>query len=204
MAETSEVLKARDVSATIYGGGGVATGTVDVSRLGGAIARVRVGVGQRQEVGVEGGNYYSGRPGSGSVWGVGKLTWKMALPRSTAVVTGAGVTFVGGSVGLGADAAVVTSTNAFGRRDVAVYTGLRGTIVFPASTDPLRDGGVTAGGVWPIGLAFSSGNWRAFVESGLIAGGSVNHAPFNAPNAREYNGWFGAYGAVAISGAWRR
>ncbi|HEX8950277.1 MAG TPA: hypothetical protein VF945_00460, partial [Polyangia bacterium] len=93
VGETAEALNAREVSAAIYGGGGAFTGSSSSGRecCGGAMGRVRVGVGRAQEVGLDGGVYLSGHPGHGDVWGTGKLAWKLQLREHLAITGGAGM-----------------------------------------------------------------------------------------------------------------
>jgi hypothetical protein len=110
LAETAETLPARAVSVTIGGGGGAAGGSSEVTQAGGAIARVRVGIGHQQEVGIEGGAYFAGKPGDGNVYGVGKLGWKLQLRRHAAILAGVGASWIGRTAGIGGDLGCVLST----------------------------------------------------------------------------------------------
>lgn len=205
LAETAEPLPARAVSLTLAGGAGGAGGSSTVAPAGGTIARVRVGVGHGQEVGLEGGAYFTGRPNDGAIYGVGKLSWKLQLLSHMALLAGAGVSWIGGAVGVGGDFGGVWSTGPLGGRPIRVYGGLRGTLAIPARRDPYDGGGITGGGVLSTGLAWApTPAWRLYLEAGAIGGGSVNHGAFNAPSARDYFGWAGGYGALAVSRAWTR
>lgn len=190
MAETSDVLRPGSVTTTVYGGPGAFTGSTDSTRVGGAMGRLRVGIGHAQEVGIEGGAYFQGVPGRGNIWGTVKLRWKRRL-RVGALVTGAGLTWLDRLSGWGGDIAWVGSTTAFGRRDLHAYGGLRASLMFPPSTSI---GGISGAAMLPVGLVWdASADWRIFVETGLVGAGT---------GARE--GWFGGYGALAISYAWWR
>lgn len=198
--ETAEVLKPREVSAAIYGGGGAFTGSTGSSGdcCGGAMARVRVGVGHAQEVGIDGGVYLSGTPGHGSVWGTGKLAWKLALGEHYALVGGVGLTFIDQSVGLGGDAGVIASTSPLYGTGLQLYSAFRLTMIAQTNGDVSDGGGVLSGGVsWSLGR-----RWRLAAEVGVVGGGAHEVPGMGIPPSND--GWFGGYGAALVSYAWRR
>jgi len=200
VGETAETLKAREVSAAVYGGGGAFTGSTGSSGggcCGGVMGRVRVGVGRSQEVGAEGGVYLSGGPGNGSVWGTAKLAWKLQLNEHYAVVGGVGTTFIGGTVGLGGDAGVIASTSPW-RESISLYAGLRATMMIDTGGAISDGGGVLSGG---ISYALPR-HLRVAVELGAIGGGAHNRQTGSV--IPENSGWFGGYGAALVSYAWRR
>ena len=198
VGETAETLKAREVSAAVYGGGGAFTGTSGSGSecCGGVMARLRVGVGRAQEVGAEGGVYLSGHPGNGSVWGTGKLVWKLQWREHIAIVGGIGTTF-NGTVALGGDAGVIVSTSPW-RDQVRLYAALRGTMMVATSGELSDGGGVLTGGLaWDL-----TRRWRLAAEVGAIGTGAYEPHPINFSPAHA--GWFGGYGAALVSYAWRR
>jgi hypothetical protein len=198
VGETAETLKPREVSAAIYGGGGAFVGTAQPTAAccGGVMARVRVGIGHAQEVGVEGGTYLEGRPGNGNVWGTGKLVWKLQWREHVAIIAGIGTTFLG-TVGIGGDAGVIVSTSPW-RDQVRLYAALRGTMMVE-SDGGLSDGGgvLTAGVAWDV-----SRRLRLAAEIGAV--GSGNYVPHPIDFEPRNSGWFGGYGAAVVSYASRR
>jgi len=195
VGETAEVLEPREVSAAVYGGGGAFTGTGSSGGgcCGGAMGRVRVGVGHAQEVGVEGGAYLD----SGGAWGTAKLDWKLQLNEHYALVAGVGTSFIGGLVGLGGDAGVIASTSPW-RDRVRLYAGLRATMM--VQTDGVISDG---GGVLSGGVAYEpTRRLRVALEIGAVGGGFHDRQPNDFVPANA--GWFGGYGAAVISYAWRR
>lgn len=198
--ETAETLKPREVSAAIYGGGGAFTGSSSSGSdcCGGAMARVRVGVGHAQEVGVDGGVYLEGHPGKGSVWGSGKLAWKLQLREHYALVAGVGLTFIGSTVGLGGDAGVIASTSPLLGTGLQLYCTLRLTMIAHTYGD-VSDGGA----VLASGLSWSaSRRWRLAAEVGVVGAGE--HDVPSMGLAPQNHAYFGAYGAALVSYAWRR
>jgi hypothetical protein len=202
-AETAETLEAREVSAAVYGGGGVFTGSSSSGPecCGGAMGRLRVGIGHAQEVGIDAGAYFSGHPGKGSIWGTGKLGWKLRLGEHYALVGGAGLTFIDRQVGVGGDFGALASTR-LGARPLSLYTGLRGTLMVAAARDVYGNGGVSGGALLPLGVAWdATRRLRLLLEAGLVGGANVEDL---LHNGKSYSGWFGSYGALAVSYAWRR
>ncbi|HEX6836162.1 MAG TPA: hypothetical protein VF334_06290 [Polyangia bacterium] len=194
VGETAETLKPREVSAALYGGGGgVLTGTGSTRDCcGGVMARVRVGVGHAQEVGVEGGAYLSG----GGAWGTAKLDWKLQVAEHYALVAGLGTTFIDGVVGLGGDAGVIASTSPW-RDRVRLYAALRATMMLQTNAKISDGGGVLAGGV-----AYEpTHRLRVALEIGAVGGGGHQVATGLVDGNA---GWFGGYGAALVSYAWRR
>lgn len=193
--ETAEVLKPREVSAAVYGGGGAFTGTGSSGSgcCGGAMARVRVGVGHAQEVGVEGGAYFAG----GAAWGSAKLAWKLQAREHWAIVAGVGTSFIDNAVGVGGDAGVIVSTSPF-RDRLSLYAGLRATMTIDTA-GVVSDGG----GILSAGVSYDvTRGFRIALEVGAVGSGFHDRAPTEFVPANA--GWFGAYGAALVSYAWRR
>lgn len=195
VGETAETLKAREVSAAVYGGGGAftGTGTSGPGCCAGVMGRLRVGVGRSQDVGVEGGAYLD----KSGAWGTAKLAWKLQLDEHYAIVGGVGASFVGGVVGLGGDAGIIASTSPW-REPISLYAGLRATMMIQTNATLSDGGGVLSGGI----LFALRRQLRVALELGAIGGGAHNRQPgdFAPSNA----GWFGGYGAALLSYAWRR
>ena len=205
LAETAETLPTRAVSLTLAGGAAGAGGSSTVTPAGGTVGRLRVGIGHRQEVGVEGGAYFVGEPDNGTIYGLGKLTWKLQLLPHAALLAGAGFSWTNYTAAVGGDFGGVWSSGPLRGRPFTLYAGLRGTIALPMARDPYTNGGITGGVILPLGVAYSpTPAWRLYLELGGFGGGSVNHGVFNAPSGREYFGWGGGYGAVAVSHVWTR
>ena len=192
--ETAEVLKPREVSAAIYGGGGAFTGSGSSGSqcCGGAMARVRVGIGHAQEVGLDGGAYFE----DGGAWGTAKLAWKLQLGEHYALVAGVGTSFLDRSVSLGGDAGLIASTSPLVGSPLQLYAGLRVTMMIATDSDTQAGGGVLSGGLlWNV-----THRWRLAFEAGAIGGGGTGFLD----GTRYTPGWFGAYGAALVSYAWRR
>lgn len=201
MAETAETLGAGEVSAGVVGGGGGAGGS-SAERAGGAFGRIRVGVGHGQEVGVEGGGYFFGVPGNGSMYGTGALRYKLALSPHAALLTAFGLSWIEKQVNAGGDFGFVLSSRPLG--GVArLYVGARATLMAPTS-GPLEAGGVAGGGILPLGVDYEpEPGWHVAFEAGLVGGGDVHH-DFFGNDVIVYDRWIGGYGAVALSRAWTR
>jgi hypothetical protein len=89
-AQTANVLEYGEADASGVGGGGVDPG----GNAAGASARVRVGIGGHQEVGVEGSRLSLGQQNASDAHTVsfsGRLSWKYA-PSRQAIIMGAGLT----------------------------------------------------------------------------------------------------------------
>jgi hypothetical protein len=201
-AESPETLKAREVSLTVAGGGGAGGGNGGNlnSCCGGGAARLRVGVGHEQEVGVEGNLIFAS---SGSV-GALKLAYKIAPSPNFAIVAGAGATIdEGRQVALGGDAAGVVATDALGRAGARVYSGLRVSFALPAGGREIYDsGGASEALLVPVGVQLgpARARWRLYLEAGYMAAWS------QAREQQEVVGhnWHGGYGALAFSYLWKR
>ena len=194
VGETAEALAPREVSAAVYGGGGAFTGSGTAHDCcGGAMARLRVGVGHAQEVGVEGGAYFDG---SGA-WGTAKLDWKLQLREHYAIVAGVGTSFADNVVGVGGDAGVIASTSPW-RDQVRLYAGLRATMMIDTGGATSDGGGILSGGVaWE-----PTRRWRVAMEIGAVGSAFHDRQPNELVPANA--GWFGGYGAAVVSYAWRR
>ena len=195
VGETAETLEAREVSAAVYGGGGAFTGSTSSGSecCGGAMARLRVGVGHAQEVGVEGGAYFDG----GGAWGTAKLAWKLQAREHWAIVAGIGTSFISNTIGVGGDAGVIVSTSPF-RDRLRLYAGVRATMMIDTGGEVSDGGGILSGG-----MAYDlTRGLRVALELGATGSGFHDRHPneFVPANA----GWFGGYGAAVVSYAWRR
>src|SRR5687767_759086 len=105
--ETPATLERKQVSMTAGVGGG--TGDRLNACCGGAAARVRVGLGNEQEVGVDGNLVFS----ENTLIGGFKLAYKKQARRNLAFVAGPGVMIGGDSgkrVALGADVGAIAGT----------------------------------------------------------------------------------------------
>jgi hypothetical protein len=197
-AETAEVLPQKGVALSAGGGGAVLTTDLRTVGLccGGAELRVRVGVGDHQELSLT-----DAASTAGGVWTLSsRVGWKRELARWAAVEAGASFVvyhFSRGSVGaVGADVDAVLSLPPGGRpRRVRPYGGLRASALAPAEPDPFSGPGVVGALSMPAGLSISTSlATRLFVEGGLVAtytrhrdGDSVFSYPLG-----------GVYGALAF------
>jgi hypothetical protein len=200
LAETAESLPPRQVSL----GGAAAVGSArhGDNAVGGAL-RARVGVGHRQEVGVETAAAATLNPNPAWTFG-GKLAWKISPRDWLAFVAGANVSVQQGwAVAMGPDAAVILSSaplTVVGR--ARVYGGLRLGVMFPSVHDVYADNGLTAVAVAPVGLAVEIGrSTRVFVEGGFAGASSFNHAtPFTYRPTEVYaHRFYGGYAVLAFS-----
>jgi hypothetical protein len=193
LAETATPLSRGELRATVAGGGGNA---IFDGSAGGGDARVRIGVGARQEIGVEGEllRADTGKPDAKSPRWIGKsfayglkLSWKGAPTDWFALIVGAGAMSAATGESAGADLAVVFSRP---RGLIRPYAGLRGTLAIPVAR-PLDDaGGITGGVVLPAGISFHYANsCDVFLEGGYAQlwsdGGQHSHG--------------GGYGALAFA-----
>jgi hypothetical protein len=149
VAETADVLAPGDYSATAVGGGG--TAFLDGSGAGGG-ARLRVGVGSRQEIGAEALVVYTDTGGSGERWEGqhiyygGKLSWKLGLSPYAALIAGLGGAVAGTGPAIGGDLAIIGSTRG---RIVRYYGGARAFFALPVGRR-FFDAGGPGGGIMPV------------------------------------------------------
>jgi hypothetical protein len=191
--ETTETLQARKVSLTAGGGGGGGNHLNDC--CAGAAARVRVGIGNRQEVGVDGELIGS----KDTVIGGIKLAYKVSPADGVAIVAGPGV-MVGGDTGdrtaVGGDVGAIASSPV-GRR-LQLYAALRGSLAVPVRSDVYALGGVSEALVLPIGLAVPLGpTVRLLGELGGI--GSLSQTRDGRTMDVESHSAVGWYGALALT-----
>jgi len=156
------------------------------------VARVRVGIDGKQDVGVDG--YVI----SDGIW-AGKLAYKRALTEHVAIATGAGGTVDGHArdTSVGGNVGVIGSTNELdaiphGR----VYAAFQINGAIPLHADRYDNGGgptlaVTA----PVGLAVEHGPWQFDGELGAIVMVDRNNAFMDGATG-TYRG-AGAYAIVA-------
>ena len=190
--ETSETLAARKISVTAGAGGG--TGDLDDCCVGGA-ARVRVGVGGNQEVGVDGNVLLSSNSTIGGV----KLAYKWRPHEGIAFVAGPGFMFGGDTAdknAVGGDLGAIVS-KPVGER-ATVYSALRLAVAVPLRDDMYELGGVSESLVLPIGIGYPLGpQTRLFGELGGIGALSqIRDGRTMEIDSHTNVGW---YGAIAIS-----
>jgi hypothetical protein len=190
LAETATPLQRGEMRINGAVGGGILG--LDGSG-GGGDARLRIGVGGRQEVGVEGEliRVDTGTPNDKSPSWIGKsnayglkLSWKGAPTDWFAVIAGAGVMSSATGESAGGDLAIVFS------RPVGIvrpYAGFRGTFALPVGRALKDAGGVTSGLIVPGGVAFHyAKNCDFFLEMAYVNlwsdltsdSGSTSHGGF--------------------------
>lgn len=191
-AESTETLAPGKVGVTIGGaGGGAGTfgcGLCSAPIAEGAFLRVRVGIGERQELGAVafGALTQSTNGGGIGAIGGGALSYKLAASKHVAFVADAGAidqAFTG-------DVALIFAlyTDSHGRQ---LYSGLRGSA---ATTIGVLDGGSSFGVTAPLGFVLRpTKNTRLFLEAGAFAGRSRAEWPDGSiPVA-------GGYASIAIA-----
>jgi hypothetical protein len=190
--ETPETLERRQLSLTAGVGGG--TGDRVDACCGGAAARVRVGIGNEQEVGIDGDLVFS----KSTLIGGFKLAYKKQARPHLAFVAGPGLMFGGDSgkrIALGADVGAIVSTEL--GTDATLYGALRFSFAMPARSDVYATGGLSEALVLPIGVAYPFGNGaRVLGEVGGI--GALTQAR-DAMSVVTTETAVGFYAAVALS-----
>jgi hypothetical protein len=169
--ETAETLHTGQVSATAYGGAGGGSGGVC---CGGGGARVRYGLDDRQEIGIDAEVLDDG---SNADFGA-KLAYKRRIAQSLAIVAGAGGTSSGGNNSaygntLGGDFGLIAST--LGPR-VQVYGSVR---VTAAGRLGSRDPRASEAALAAVGIALPLGPLRLLGELGGIAAIQQAHSRFD-------------------------
>jgi len=207
IAEGTEVLKPGGVSLTVAGGGAGFDANVSPSAgtqssavgAGGLEARVRVGVGAKQEVGVSA-FLGVGSPSGGSdppFAAGGKLSYKVAPVPWLAFVADVGAfDHAAASIGVvGGDLAAIFAPYT-AENGSQLYFAAKGGFAVPFLTGA-RD--MNESFEIPIGFAFhTSERVRFFVEGGPVLGFAqlvTDAAPDTSQNATS----FGAYGIVAFA-----
>jgi hypothetical protein len=194
MLETASTLPARGVSVMVAGGGGVGEG-LD-SCCGGAAARVRVGIGNGQEVRVDGSTIFS----SNSLAGGFRLGYKIAPSGRLAVLAGAGAFFTEAGSSAGADLGVIVSARANGR-PVIPYAGARLSAAIPADHGLYERSGTSGTLTIPIGVSRRLGaHWQALLELGGV--GAISKGELYDDGSIHTQTNLGLYGALAIE--WQR
>jgi len=190
--ETPATLEQKQVSLTAGVGGGTGEGMNGC--CGGAAARARVGIGNEQEVGIDGDIVFSDE----TLIGGFKLAYKKQARRNLAFVAGPGVMIGGDSgkrVALGADVGAIIATEL--STDFELYSALRLSFAMPVRSDVYAVGGLSEALVLPIGISYSLGGGRSVLgELGGI--GALTHAR-TAMDEVATNTALGFYGAVAVS-----
>lgn len=218
LTETTQVLEARKISFNAIAGVGVMA--QEGWGPGGAL-RLRVGVGAKQEVGIEGATIYAdtGEPKGGSPPWIGKtstygakLSWKYAPLPWLAVLAGAGASVASTGAAAGGDLALVLSTDHALRGWLRPYGAVRGSFALPIGRDLDDRGGATAALILPGGLSFQVNRWVSlFLEfGGIVAWSSIGadparyEEPAASASARRYfeparhGGCYGAFGATFL------
>ncbi len=195
--ETAETLKAREVSVSVAGGfGGGTNSCCD----GGGAARVRLGLGHEQEVGVDA----SFVTGGNDVIAGGKVAYKRGLSPNVAVVVGAGATHGNDSIGstVGADVAMIASTRAPGAQ---LYSSARLAVAVPVHSDVFADGGVDEAAFVALGLALPvDAHTRLFAEAGGIGSIAEIHQNYDTTLPCTTTDTEGFYVAFGPTYAWAR
>ncbi len=198
LAETAEVLHRGEAQVTAAAGtGGVVSGDSSFCNCGGAGLRVRLGLGHRQEIGVEGSLIIAS---DGSFpHAAEKVSWKLGLADWVAVVAGAGVGRSPDGAGAdsapvyGFDLALVASTSP--ARGFAFYGGVRGSVDLPFKSDLRAGPGAGVNAIFPFGIAVGGGSpYRLYFEMGVIRRWSYG----NDPGFGHDPSFVAMYGAVGF------
>jgi hypothetical protein len=205
-AESTETLEPGKVGVTVAGGAGAIAACCKANNgspvgFGGGEARLRVGVGGKQEVGVSAfGGVGSNNPVDGALGG--KLAYKIAPVPWLAVVANAGAyDFMGGGTGgishtavFGGDLAAILAAKLDSQGN-AIYSGARGSFVIP-----VLDGahGATETVTVPVGIMLAtSERVRVFLEGGLLLGFS-QFTDEKDPTSSGDTTTLGGFGTAAI------
>ena len=192
-AESTDVVAPGKVRVTVGGGAGAASyfkcGLCNAPIAEAAFLRVRVGIGEHQELGAVAFGALTQSASSNGIGAIGggALSYKLAASHTVAFVADAGAidqAFTG-DVGL----IVAPYTDSGGRQ---LYTGVRGLVAVPVGIDRAPSSvGVTA----PVGFMLPiSRTSRFYVEAGAFVGGS--HTSY--PVQQTVIGTAGGYGSIAI------
>jgi hypothetical protein len=191
--ETPETVKARHFSIMAGGGGG--TGQNMNGCCGGAAARVRYGIDDDQDIGVDGDVIFS----DNTVIGGAKLSYKHRVRDHVSLLGGPGVMF-GGDTGknatIGGDVGAIVSVDL---GDTAIgYSALRLAIAVPLRSDAYATGGLSQALVLPVGVAIPvASHLKLIGELGGI--GSLSEARMGNSKAVDTYTALGFYGVLAIS-----
>lgn len=203
-SESTEVLAPGKIGFTLAGGGSAIAGCCTSNNgsavgFGGGEARLRVGIGGQQELGVSAfGGVGSNSPVDGAVGG--KIAYKLAPVRWFAIVANAGAyDFIGGGTSLshtatfGGDIAGILAATLDSKGD-QIYSGARLSFAIPVLTNAQSaTGSLTV----PVGVMLvTSERVRVFLEGGLV--GSV--ATYSTTDGM-YSGnatTLGGYGTLGV------
>jgi hypothetical protein len=186
--ETADALAANHVAVTVGGGGGGNNGGTCCSGGG---ARLRVGVGGGQEIGVD-----ATALTDGNTYDIGtKLAYKRQVAPNVAIVAGAGATF--GRVNtygttIGGDVGAVASMSG---PKIQPYAALRIAVAkHLQSSDPQA----VEAAIAAVGVAVPAGAFRFFFELGGVVALQQSHDSFSDPttptNTHDTEGYYGAAG----------
>jgi len=190
-------MPAGHVSLTGAGGGACDSGGCG---LVGAAGRFRLGIGDGQEVGVDG----EVLPGWGSTYGF-KFAYKLAPRDWIAFTAGVGATYQnvpGRFAALGGDVGAIVLLRHL-RSDTPLFGALRFSFAVPTwTTDIYKDGGIVEMATIPIGISHPLRPHLAFLaETGVMVGlatsRSVGPRSFGDDSIKTGSS-SGLYGAVAI------
>lgn len=195
-AETADVLPSKAVGVSLAGGGAVLT--TDARTVGlccsGGEARVRVGVGARQEVSV--GAAFASTDDVAAY--ASRIGWKLAARPWLAVVGGTGgvvhVHTLGKVLAVSADVGLLASTPRGWFSHGQLYGGLRTGVSVPALVDPLSGPGLVAHVAAPLGFALRLGGARVYIEGGAVG----TRTWYRAGDVADAYPLVGVYGALAF------
>jgi hypothetical protein len=195
--ESPATLPAGRVSLTAAGGG--ACDSVGCSLVGGA-SRFRLGIGARQEVGVDG----EALPAWGSTYGF-KFAYKLSPRDGLAFTAGLGATYQdvpGRFAALGGDLGAIISLGHLSP-DTPVFGAVRVSVAVPTwSNDIYKDGGIVEMATIPIGLSHPvAPGWELIGEVaamvGLATSRTIGHR-IGVDESIRTGALYGLYGALAI------
>jgi hypothetical protein len=191
--ETADTLGAGEHAVEVGGGAGAWQSS---DSIGGGTARVRVGVGGRQELGVDADVLWSGS----TVVGGAALAYKRALAAGFAFVAGAGMTAGNDaqSTCAGGDLGAIAST-APGPGRVQLYGGVRLAAAMRVRGDRHAGGGISQGAFVPVGLVWPwRPGWRVIVEGGAVGTLSEAYSGYPGDTTVRTTHRVGGYGALAL------
>jgi hypothetical protein len=202
-AEGTEVLPAGKVGLTLLGAGagGATAQPNNLATLttagGGLEARVRIGLGLKQEIGVTGSAMVGTSNGGDPPFAAGaSLAYKVAPVQWLALIANAGVldTNAASVVVFGGDLGAVVAP--YTAKDGSqLYTGLRGSFSIPVLTNQNAHA-VNEALTVPIGYKFELGEHnRLFLEGGLLLGFTQLTHELTIPVTDSYTS-YGGYGLV--------
>jgi hypothetical protein len=207
--ETASVLPSGGASIMAGAGGGTFTkssgaeGTDWGGTVAGAVARARYGIGNDQEIGIEGDVLQPSRS-DGRTWGL-EVRYKRAMSAHVALLAGLGtrLSLHGDTSTLGgADVGAILSTPL--GHDLTIYSAARVGVTIPLHSDVFVYGGIGETLAIPIGLVRRfDAHWQGMIEVGglgqLDEGRFADPMSLNPPPPVTRATSVGGYGVIAIS-----